>query len=437
MFARVLRFVFSGTRPESHSQSSFLVSLPIRRFAFGALLQGLLVAPCYSSLSIELEWDPSPDPRAVGYEIHYGTESGSYTNAVDVGNVTSTSIGDLEAGNSYYFVATAYAAGHLLDSSPSNEVEMSIFSSASGLGDESESPSLVAAGPSLPPVSETPFVESVDDTFVGSESGAVGADYEVDASISGSWHDPERPGEGFLIEVLDASNALVYWFTYDHAGNQAWIAGVGEVEGAHIVVQQAITTTGGLFGTSYDADLVELLDWGELRLGFSDCSKGVVSYAGLPSFGSGSLALERLTEVAEAPCGDAGALAVETPGLSGSYYDPDRDGEGFLIEALAGERALVYWFTYDESGNQAWVFGLGDTDGGTIEVEQAFVTDGGRFGPDFDASKVVVREWGSLSFDLPSCADGAVSFEEFGGGTVGTIPLTRLTTLAGGACPSP
>ena len=40
--------------------------------------------------------------------------------------------------------------------------------------------------------------------------------------------------------------------------------------------------------------------------------------------------------------------------------DPANDGEGFLIEILAGGRAVMYWFTFDEDGEQAWYLAAGD-----------------------------------------------------------------------------
>ena len=31
-------------------------------------------------------------------------------------------------------------------------------------------------------------------------------------------------------------------------------------------------------------------------------------------------------------------------GLSGSWYDPDHNGEGYVLEVLADGRVVVYWF---------------------------------------------------------------------------------------------
>ncbi|MCP4044914.1 MAG: hypothetical protein GY732_02855, partial [Gammaproteobacteria bacterium] len=52
----------------------------------------------------------------------------------------------------------------------------------------------------------------------------------IDERMSGSWYDPAHNGEGFLLEVLEDEQAIVYWFTYDENGNQRWFIGLGEVQ---------------------------------------------------------------------------------------------------------------------------------------------------------------------------------------------------------------
>jgi len=42
--------------------------------------------------------------------LHYGTTSRSYSETIDVGNVTTYTISNLIAGKRYYFVVTAYNA---------------------------------------------------------------------------------------------------------------------------------------------------------------------------------------------------------------------------------------------------------------------------------------------------------------------------------------
>jgi len=75
--------------------------------------------------SVTLAWDPSTSPDVAGYNIYYGTTSGSYPSKVSLGNVTTTTISSLVAGTTYYFVATAYNSLGL-ESTPSNELPYTV-----------------------------------------------------------------------------------------------------------------------------------------------------------------------------------------------------------------------------------------------------------------------------------------------------------------------
>ena len=71
--------------------------------------------------SLTLAWDSNTDANLAGYKVYYGTASGSYSIVVDVGNCTSLTISSLEAGKTYFFAATAYAASGE-ESGKSNEI---------------------------------------------------------------------------------------------------------------------------------------------------------------------------------------------------------------------------------------------------------------------------------------------------------------------------
>ena len=44
------------------------------------------------------------------------------------------------------------------------------------------------------------------------------ADIDINAGLSGSWHDPEVDGQGLLIDVVsDQSNLFAAWFTFSDA----------------------------------------------------------------------------------------------------------------------------------------------------------------------------------------------------------------------------
>lgn len=78
-------------------------------------------APSGQSVSLLLAWDEGPEEDAIlGYTLRYGTVSGSYPHAVNVGLVTMATLSGLTAGVVYFIVVVAYNA--FGTSEPSNEV---------------------------------------------------------------------------------------------------------------------------------------------------------------------------------------------------------------------------------------------------------------------------------------------------------------------------
>ncbi len=61
-----------------------------------------------SSGTASLTWDPGTDPTLMGYKVYVGTNLGAYGAPVDVGNVTTFQIINLQSGTTYYFAVTAY-----------------------------------------------------------------------------------------------------------------------------------------------------------------------------------------------------------------------------------------------------------------------------------------------------------------------------------------
>ena len=71
--------------------------------------------------SVRLAWDANTETDLAGYIMYYGVASRTYTNAIDVGNVTTGAISNLVDGTMYYFAVTAYNTSGL-ESDFSNEV---------------------------------------------------------------------------------------------------------------------------------------------------------------------------------------------------------------------------------------------------------------------------------------------------------------------------
>ena len=58
--------------------------------------------------SVTASWEANVEPDLKGYKLYYGSESGNYTESIDVGKVTTKEITNLSDGSLYYFAVTAY-----------------------------------------------------------------------------------------------------------------------------------------------------------------------------------------------------------------------------------------------------------------------------------------------------------------------------------------
>jgi hypothetical protein len=125
-----------------------------------------------------------------------------------------------------------------------------------------------------------------------------------------------------------------------------------------------------------------------------------------------------------------------TPGITGSWFDRTREGEGFNVE-IVGEaldpQLLAYFYTYDDFGNQMWLTGVAAANGGTAVVPMT-VTSGTVFGDSFDPLDVVYEVWGTITFTFTSCTAGTAAYTSTDFGT-GSFNIERLTTVTGLNCP--
>jgi len=135
---------------------------------------------------------------------------------------------------------------------------------------------------------------------------------------------------------------------------QAWLIGLGVVEGHQITVDAMAITEGGQFGEGFDPLNISNEVWGTLTLAFTGCHQANMSYhsqlshQGTP-FGQGAYQLERLAmNQAGLDCEQQGfANVTENSFMGGTFYGgPSRDGEGFNIDYLNENQAIVTWFTY-------------------------------------------------------------------------------------------
>jgi hypothetical protein len=151
---------------------------------------------------------------------------------------------------------------------------------------DSESPTGVVFPPKAEQYSAEPIAQNA-------------APFIVDGDFSGHWFNKTPQGEGLTVQVLDTGSVIVYWLTYDAAGDQRWLFGIGRREGARVIIDELQVTDGGTFATPVETT-VDLSTVGELAIEFHDCDNATVDYVvdGEP----GTLEIGRLTGLKSLEC---------------------------------------------------------------------------------------------------------------------------------------
>ena len=125
-------------------------------------------------------------------------------------------------------------------------------------------------------------------------------------------------------------------------------------------------------------------------------------------------------------------------GMTGSWYNPDTSGQGFLFDVVPdGDPPLVqvYWFTYDQEAGgpsaQRWLIAQGSwQDGDSAVVLEVIQVTGGSFdSADPSPSNETI---GMAEIQFHDCTTATMTYEfDFDGESDnpvnGTIPLQRLS----------
>ncbi len=118
--------------------------------------------------------------------------------------------------------------------------------------------------------------------------------------------------------------------------------------------------------------------------------------------------------------------------FTGSWYDPAQSGQGLFLEVLPDHRMMAFWFTFNPAGTQqAWLVGTGTYTGNVATIDSVAMPTGGRWIPNFDATKIVDNTWGSMTLTFDGYDHGKVEFKSVLGYGTGSMNLTRLTRPAG------
>jgi hypothetical protein len=97
-----------------------------RNLLLFCLVLGILLLSAWArAADVTLAWDANTEADLSGYKLYYGAASGSYTCSVGVGNVTRYTLTGLNAGQTYFFAATAVSTSGA-ESGYSNEVSYAV-----------------------------------------------------------------------------------------------------------------------------------------------------------------------------------------------------------------------------------------------------------------------------------------------------------------------
>ena len=129
---------------------------------------------------------------------------------------------------------------------------------------------------------------------------------------------------------------------------------------------------------------------------------------------------------------DIGAFEVSARGAPGEivglWFDPNNDGHYLNVTQLPGQGVLMVWNTFDPSGRQLWVYGIGAREGNSVRA-MAYKNTGGILIPGQSPTAATASDWGQLSLLSVSCDRIEFSYQandaHIGSGT---LSLTRLAS---------
>jgi hypothetical protein len=133
----------------------------------------------------------------------------------------------------------------------------------------------------------------------------------IQGGHSGTWFNPEQPGQGLFVEVLDdpasatGKEVVVAWFAFCDNG-PVWLLGQGDVvreDDAYSAMLEVSIYDGNDFPPRFDPGSVTRTPWGQMMLSFTGCDKAQMSWSStVEGYGAGELSLRRLSQVAGSLC---------------------------------------------------------------------------------------------------------------------------------------
>ena len=178
---------------------------------------------------------------------------------------------------------------------------------------------------------------------------AFAADLVVTRYFSGLWDQPRQENQGIVLQIIDhdveVKKAVAYWFTYGDDLQSAWFIGIGQVEGA-LVVLDLYAVNGIAFMEDDLPDIDNVESVGSLILSFHNCNHGTATYdIGDGELESGEFEIRKLAGLFNSRC--SGGISDDTPGDARPLQlevglEPARDG-------VDGEGKAKFWERADRS----------------------------------------------------------------------------------------
>jgi hypothetical protein len=136
-------------------------------------------------------------------------------------------------------------------------------------------------------------------------------------------------------------------------------------------------------------------------------------------------------QFSSAPTALAPAPFIVDATFSGTWFNTVPNGEGMTIQIIEDGRVVLYWMTYDEIGNQRWLFGVGNREGLKIQIDDLLVTEGGLFGT-ISPVEVEPESVGEVTIEFSDCDTAVMNWTV--DGVPGTMEIGRLAGLSNLEC---
>lgn len=134
----------------------------------------------------------------------------------------------------------------------------------------------------------------------------------------------------------------------------------------------------------------------------------------------------------------AAELILAEGQATGSWFNPERSGEGFFVEIAdinGANMFTVAMYTFDASGDPLWLTGNLpiDSDDVTVEVPM-YQYDGPLWGPDFDPTQLNTTLFGTMRVTFTTCDTALFQMDSDTELADGSYSLVRLTNIEGIDC---